>query len=218
MTAFDGGLIADLSAETHDPKFTELGTDLGTELTLWLPAAATEPPSAELRAAAEEFERFCADHGAGVPTAVAHVPSATSGAESLDKAAVASAIRGRLEQVIVDRGLPYVVTQAEFQEAGPEAAAVHRPEGTLWVVQFEDPISAAEVSYKTLFYDPLEAYSESLRPEFESGVLDEVVLYIISWQDQGQTVYEITPELMDLFLRGEITVKELTDKMVITGM
>ena len=111
--------------------------------------------------------------------------------------------------------MPYVVTQAEFLEAGPQALKAGRPEGTMWVVQFDDPLPALDrVTYKSVITDPLQAYVEALRPEVESGQMDFVVNYIVSWRNATRDTFEISPTLIRLYLDGVIGIRELSRRMV----
>ena len=67
-----------------------------------------------------------------------------------DRTALASTLHERLEGFIADQDMPYVVTQAGFLEAGLEAPNVGRPEGTMWMVRFDDPLPALDrVTYKS---------------------------------------------------------------------
>jgi hypothetical protein len=114
--------------------------------------------------------------------------------------------------------MPYVVTRAGFLEAGPEALKVGRPEGTMWVVQFDDPLPALDrVIYKSAITDPLQVYVEALRPEVESGQMDFVVNYIVSWRNVTRDTFEISPTLIRLYLDGQIGTRELSRTMVIAG-
>ena len=136
-----------------------------------------------------------------------------------DRTALASTLRERLEGFIAEQDMPYVVTQAEFLEAGPEALKAGRPEGTMWVVRFDDPLPALDrVTYKSVITDPLQAYVEALRPEVESGQMDFVVNYIVSWRNATRDTFEISPTLIRLYLDGDIGIRELSRKMAITGL
>jgi hypothetical protein len=133
---------------------------------------------------------------------------------------LAAAIRGRLETLIHSRDLPYEVTQAEFQIAGPEAQQQNLPEGAWWVVQFEDPLetgrnSTLPVRDLAINY-PLELYRDSLRPHF--GEMDFVVNYIISFRDPQQSVFQIDPFQMRLYQQGDITTRQMARMMVITSL
>lgn len=113
--------------------------------------------------------------------------------------------------------MPYVVTQAGFLEAGPEAPNVGRLERTMWVVQFDDPLPALDrVTYKSAITDPLQVYVEALRPEVQSGQMDFVVNYIVSWRNATRDTFEISPTLIRLYLDGQIGIRELSRTMVIT--
>ena len=87
------------------------------------------------------------------------------------------------------------------------------------MVQFDDPIRTLDrVTYRSVITDPLQVYVEALRPEVESGQMDFIVNYIVSWRNATQDTFEISPALIRLYLDGEIGIRELSRKMVMTGL
>ncbi len=158
----------------------------------------------------------CDRYFSGVSPAVG--PSAAaSPTVAMSRPELASAIRDRLEDLIGQRDLPYVVTQAEFQEA-EGVASENLPEGTWWTVQFDDPLETglnSPLPFRQLvLYKPLELYRDSLAPYFED--MDFVVNYILAFRDAQQTVFQIDPFVMRGYILGETDTKHFADQIVIT--
>lgn len=140
--------------------------------------------------------------------------------EQAERLELSAKIRNRLESLIEKDELPYEVTQAEFQEAGPEVQEANLPVGTWWVVQFEDPLETgrdSELSTDDLtLYKPLELYRDSLAPYFDQ--MDFVVSYILSFQDLRQTAFQIDSFDLRLYLDGDISTKQMSRKITITSL
>ncbi len=70
-------------------------------------------------------------------------------------------------------------------------------------------------SLDTLFYQPL----NSLRATWELALADGGInQFIVAFQDECQTVYDIRPELVEAFVSGEMSAEILTDSMEISGL
>ena len=69
-------------------------------------------------------------------------------------------------------------------------------------------------SMDALFYQPLNALRSTWALALNDGGIDQ---YIVAFQDECQTVYELSPDLVEGFVSRELPVEELTDRMEITG-
>jgi hypothetical protein len=67
-------------------------------------------------------------------------------------------------------------------------------------------------------YRPLDLYAEAVRPSFDE--MDFVDMYFMLWLDASGSVvsgFNIYPEQMRMHLDGEISVKELSEKISTCG-
>jgi hypothetical protein len=154
--------------------------------------------------------------GSGTPTAEVDPEQV---AKDLARPDLEAAITDRLMGLIRDQQLPYVVSvQPSFTESTAEqAAGTGLPTGTYLQIGFEFPQPDADhpAGQELFLYGPLELYAEAVRPFVDA--MDFVVVYFLPWKDAGGSAFLIYPEEMRLYLDGEISVEELSERITIYG-
>jgi len=132
---------------------------------------------------------------------------------------LAQQIRNHMEELVASRNLPYVVTEAEFQDADPsQMASIGKPGGTYWVIQFDDPLKTGAQSGMTMpdliLYEPLRLYRDALAPYMDQ--LGFVTYYILAYRDSQQSFIEIRPKVLRSYQAGELTNKQMSDAVLLS--
>jgi hypothetical protein len=144
-------------------------------------------------------------------------PGVTEGSESptvdeLDQFLLTDELASRMRSLIEKRDLPYSMTQAEFQEF----------EGDLmWIFQFDDPAEeeATDLSREDLLiYEPLRLYRDAVAPSFDALNQLDVELFILSFRDPLQTVFEIDPIDLERYIDGHLSDRQFAHRIRITGL
>ncbi|MGH2682552.1 MAG: hypothetical protein ACRDIX_04885 [Actinomycetota bacterium] len=153
--------------------------------------------------------------GLGLMILLACGPAASESEQpdELDQFLLTDELASRMRKLIMDRDLPYSLTQAEFQEF----------EGDLvWVYQFDDPAEASpppSMSFEDLvLYEPLRLYRDAVAPSFENLKQLDVELFILSFRDPEQTVFEIDPLDLQRYIEGQLTDRQFARSIRITGL
>ena len=132
-----------------------------------------------------------------------------------DQDRLAEAINLRLLRLIHERDLPYEVHQAEFQ-AGDAGE-------TWWIVQLNDPIEAlgdrvlepgVPSSLELVYFQPLRLYRDSVEPFVDR--LEDVSVFILSFRDPAETVFEMEPSELFDYVKGELTDEEMVSELNVT--
>jgi hypothetical protein len=123
-------------------------------------------------------------------------------------------LASRMRNLIKERDLPYALTQAEFQEF----------EGNLvWIFQFDDPRETAspdtDLSREDLLiYEPLRLYRDAVAPSFDALHQLDVELFILSFRDPLQTVFELDPIDLERYIDGHLSDRQFAKRIRIIGL
>jgi hypothetical protein len=121
------------------------------------------------------------------------------------------------DKLITDGDLPYVLTKnPEFQDAtAADVAGSGLPAGTSLSVYMKNPVATVAHPYTKdlVLYGPLRLLAEAVRPHVDE--MDFVVVYLVFWQSGD--VFVIDPEDLRLYLNGDISDRQLSQKMSIYG-
>jgi hypothetical protein len=116
------------------------------------------------------------------------------------------AVMLRFTRVIEAQHLPYVVTQSEFQD-------------NWFVIQIDDPLKRANATSavtELMMFGPLRMYRDAVTPLM--GRMSDVDMFILSFRDGDQTVFEIEPDELRRYIDGELSDEEMATEVTITAL
>lgn len=139
--------------------------------------------------------------------------SACSAGADVDREQLTAEMNASLSQAITDQDFDLRVRQAEFQGDGDELA---------WITQFDDPVGTGGLSGASaetlIFEQPLVVFKDAIAENEAAMRAAGADVFIITFRDQQQTVFELEPELVWEFASSDLDWTAVVDRMTITGM
>lgn len=139
--------------------------------------------------------------------------SCAGGSTNDSQIGMEAVLQASFRRAAMDAPFAYRVRQAEFQNDSTSDA---------WVVRIDDPVPAAVELRDTpdvadlLIYWPMEFYANAIGSHLEE--LDFVDVYLLSFADDCETVYEIMPSTLGDLIKGTLDVVEAADQVKMTTM